>query len=114
MERVDLNGLVQFELQQEKRHSPRFPWAVEIRGRFLAPLEEPELELPVSLQGVTENIGRAGVGVLSDRPLAPNSVLRCEFALAGYPVLIPTLMRVRWSNQAEGKRQCKAGLQFLL
>lgn len=106
-------GRVQFETQEEKRRSPRFPWVVEIRGRFLPPLEEPEQELPISLQGMTENIGKAGVGVLSDRLLPPNSVLRCEFALSGNPVLIPTLMRVRWANTVAGKRQCRIGLQFL-
>jgi hypothetical protein len=113
-ERVALTVLDQLEVQQEKRHSPRFAWVVGVRGSFLTPLEMPEEESSFSLEGVTENVGRAGVCVLCDRPLPPTSVLRCEFELPGKPVRIPTLMQVRWSVNVEGKRQCKVGLQFLL
>lgn len=112
-ERVNVNGPVQIDIEEERRGSPRFPWVVQIRGSFLSPLQVAE-QLPVSLQAMTENIGRGGVGVLSDRPLPPNAVMRCEFAVSGNPVLIPTLMQVRWSDRVEGKRQCKLGLQFLL
>ena len=113
-ERVVLTDPDELEVPQEKRHSPRFPWVAEVRGSFLTPLEMADEESPLSLEGVTENVGRAGVGVLCDRPLPPTSVLRCEFELPGEPVRIPTLMQVRWSDKVEGKRQCKAGLQFLL
>lgn len=112
-QRVGMNGPVQIDAEEERRHSPRFPWVVEIRGSFLSPLQVAE-QLPVSLQAVTENIGRGGVGVLGDRPLPPNAVLRCEFAVSGNPVLIPTLMQVRWSDRVEGKTQFKLGLRFLL
>ena len=100
--------------QEEKRYSPRFPWAVEMRGTCLSPLEASETST-VSLAGVTENIGVGGVGVLTDQLLSPGAVLRCEFALSDNPVLIPTLMRVRWSNRnAEGVGQYRIGLQFLV
>ena len=112
-ERVSVNSPIQIDLEEERRHSPRFPWVVEIRGSFLSPLQVAE-QLPVSLEAVTENIGNGGVGVLTDRPLPPNAVLRCEFAVSGNPVVIPTLMQVRWSDRVEGTRQCKLGLQFLL
>jgi hypothetical protein len=112
-EGVGVNGSVQIDIDEERRHSPRFPWVVEIRGSFLSPLQVAE-QLPISLQAVTENIGSGGVGVFSDQPLPPNAVLRCKFAVSGNPVLIPTLMQVRWSDRVEGTRQCKLGLQFLL
>jgi hypothetical protein len=112
-EGVGVNGSVQIDIDEERRHSPRFPWVVEIRGSFLSPLQVAE-QLPISLQAVTENIGSGGVGVLSDQPLPPNAVLRCKFAVSGNPVLIPTLMQVRWSDRVEGTRQSKLGLQFLL
>jgi hypothetical protein len=113
-ERVVLTGSDELEVQQEKRHSARYPWLVEVRGSLLTPLEVPEQESLVSLEGVTENIGGAGVGVLCDRPLPPTAILRCEFELQGKKVRIPTLMQVRWSDKIEGKRQCRVGLQFLV
>jgi PilZ domain len=97
----------------EKRESPRFPWVVETRGRFLLPLGSPE-QLPFILKGMSENIGKGGVCVLSDQLPSPNAVLRCEFALPGNPVLLPTLMKVRWSDKVDGKYHYRLGLQFLL
>jgi len=96
----------------DKRHSARSPWVVEMRGSFLSPLEAPEGP-PTLLQGMTNNIARGGVGVLSDWLVPANAVLRCEFAIFGSPANIPTLMRVRWSDKVEGKRQYRLGLEFL-
>jgi hypothetical protein len=108
-----LSGPAQVD-EEEKRHSLRFPWAVEMRGTCLSPLEVSE-KITVSLAGVTENIGAGGVGVLTDQLLSPDAVLRCEFALSDNPVLMPTLMRVRWSNHdAESTGHYRIGLQFLL
>ena len=86
---------------------------VEARGSLLSPLEMPDRS-PLMLEGVTENIGKGGVGMLSDRHVPPNAVLRCEFAISGGEMRIPTLMRVRWSDQVEGKKGYKVGLEFLL
>jgi hypothetical protein len=97
----------------EQRQSPRFPWVVGTRGSLLSPLGAPE-QLLVFLEGVSENIGKGGVCVLSNQLPPPNAVLRCEFALSGNPVLLPTLLKVRWSNKVEGKDQYWLGLQFLL
>jgi hypothetical protein len=41
-------------------------------------------------------------------------VLRCEFAVPGSPSGIPTLMPVGWSENVDGERPGKPGLQFLL
>jgi len=98
---------------KEKRQSPRFPWIVKTRGSLLSPLGALE-QIPVFLEGVSENIANGGVCVCSDRLAPPDAVLHCEFALAGNPVLLPTLLKVRWSNKVEGKDQYRLGLQFLL
>jgi hypothetical protein len=108
-----VNRPIQIDLEVERRDSPRFPWVVEIRGSNPAPLQAAEQD-PILLQGVTENIGNGGVELRSDRPLSSNAVLRCEFAVSGNPVSIPTLMQVRWSDRAEGKGHYKLGLQFLI
>jgi hypothetical protein len=98
---------------KENRQSPRFPWVVETRGSLLSPLGAPD-QLPVFLEGVSENIGKGGVCVLSDQLPPPNAVLHCEFALSGNPVLLPTLLKVRWSNKVEGTDRYRLGLQFLV
>lgn len=69
---------------------------------------------PISLKGVTENIGRGGVAVLGDKLLPINSVLRCELASGTDKIGVPTFVEVRWCNQAPGKRVSRLGLQFLL
>ena len=104
---------IQIDRENDRRHSPRFPWVVEIRGSLLSPLRIAE-EVPVSLEAVTENIGTGGVGIVTDQPLAPNAVLRCEFDVPGSPSLIPTLMQVRWSDRSAGEGARKIGLKFLV
>ena len=95
------------------RESPRFPHAIELRVGLLTRadiLEEPKL----LLDGVTENVGRGGVCVLTDQALPQNSVVRCELSLAEISMNIPTLMQVRWTQRIEGKSKYRAGLQFLI
>jgi hypothetical protein len=76
------------------------------------------LELPEQsrmwLRGTTENIGRGGVVMLSDQLLPLDAVVCCEIAISGSPAIIPTLLKVRWSDKVDGKGQYKLGLQFLL
>jgi hypothetical protein len=104
---------IKSDLENDRRHSPRFPWVAEIKGSLLSPLRIAE-EAPVWLEAVTENIGPGGIGILTDLPLAPKAVLRCEFAVPGSPLLIPTLMQVRWSDKGTGKLRRKVGLKFLI
>lgn len=111
--RASKKSPVKIDRENDRRHSPRFPWVVEIKGSLLSPLRIVE-EAPVSLEAVTENIGTGGVGIITDQQLAPNAVLRCEFALPGSPSLIPTLMQVRWSDSREGAGARKIGLKFLV
>ena len=97
----------------EKRDYPRFPLAVEIRIARLSPLELPE-QPPLWLRGTTENIGRGGVAILIDQLLPLDAVVCCEIGVSGSPALIPTLLKVRWSDIVEAKKQYKLGLRFLL
>lgn len=83
------------------------------RGRLLSPLGALE-QLPVLLEGVSENIAKGGVCVRSDQLAPPNAVLHCEFALSGNQVFLATLLKVRWSYKIEGMNQYRLGLQFLL
>jgi hypothetical protein len=110
--RASINRPIQIDREKDRRYSPRFPWVAEIRGSLLSPLQIAE-QLPISLEAVTENIGTGGVGILTDQPLPPYALLRCEFAVSGNPSPIPTLMQVRWSDRSKGDKPCKIGLKFL-
>jgi hypothetical protein len=68
----------------------------------------------VWLDGSTSDVGKGGLGILSDRLFPPSSVLRCEVSLAGEKIGIPTLAQVRWFNGVEGRRKYRIGLQFLV
>ena len=98
---------------QDMRSSRRFPWIVEMRGSVLSPLPEPDTIPIVLMKGVTENIGTGGAAILIERILPVNTVLRCEFTLSESPVMVPTLMQVRWAGRVE-KGQYKVGLKFLV
>jgi hypothetical protein len=97
----------------ERRNSPRFPWAADVRIAVVSLLDVPE-EDQLSVQGVAENVGHGGVGILSDWLLPLNAVVRCEFPISDSPAFVPTLLTVRWSSKVDGKKQYKFGLQFLL
>lgn len=95
------------------RASPRFPHAIELRVGLLTRadiLEEPSH----LLDGVTENVGRGGICVLTDETLPQNSVVRCVLSLPDISMNIPTLMQVRWVQRITGKTKYRAGLQFLI
>lgn len=66
--------------------------------------------------GVCENIAEGGVGIMSDRSIPRNTVLRTEFSMDGCSVSIPTLMKVQWLRTIviDGCIQHKMGLQFLI
>jgi hypothetical protein len=69
---------------------------------------------PIVLHVVTENIGAGGVGVLSDRLIYPDTVVRCEFAIVGSAIHLPTIMKVRWADKVNAKREYRLGLEFLI
>ena len=108
-------GLFAAEIE-EKRDSARIPCKLEIRGTVLSPVESlvDLVEQRQLLRGVTENISRGGIGMFSDELLPLDAVVRCEFAVPGRDVIIPTLLKVRWSSRLEGENQHQVGLQFLI
>jgi len=98
---------------EEKRNSPRFPWAAEIVGLVLSPWAAPE-QPQLLLRAMTVNISRGGICILTDQPPSPDAVVRCEIALSDNRMLIPTLLKVRWSYKVEWDGQYRFGLQFLI
>jgi hypothetical protein len=84
-----------------------------LREALLSPLDEPA-EPTAIFQGVTENVGNGGICMVSKQLFLPNSVLRCELAIPGNSVGIPTLMQVRWVAKIARTRRYRIGLSFLL
>ena len=100
---------------EEKRYARRFPCLVKTSLIVLAPLGVSQQESIVAV-GVCENMGKGGVGVLSDRLIPRDVVLRTEFSVEGCSAPIPTLMKVQWLRtiEVEGHIQYRMGLQFLI
>jgi len=97
----------------ERRHSPRLPVDVEVRGSVLSPLEVVQ-ENHVPLLGKAENIAKGGICVISAHAVPTNSLVRCELMLAGSSVGIPSLAQVRWVENSVETNGYRLGLQFLL
>jgi PilZ domain len=66
------------------------------------------------LQGVIRNIGIGGVGIISNLPLTPGTVLRCDILLHEVPVRIPTILKVCWSAKSGSAEEYELGLLFVL
>jgi hypothetical protein len=103
------------EHADEKRRALRFPCVLQTTFVVLELLDSSHWET-VSTVGFCQNICKGGVGVLSNRLITGNAVLRAEFSIDGCPIAVPTLMKVRWLRPVmlEGRLQHKMGLQFLI
>ena len=86
---------------------------MEIAAVICSGFEVPE-QTPLVLRGFTIDIGKDGIGMACDRLLRPGVVLRCEIPIPDTAAWIPTLLKVRWSNEGDVKRRYRLGLQFLL
>ena len=50
-----------------------------------------------------------------DQLMHPGTVVHCDVAFPNQPVHIPTLLKVRWTDDLlESKNRYRVGLQFLL
>jgi len=107
--------LLRAEHTDEKRSTLRFPCLLQATLAVVELLDTPRTET-VCAVGYCQNICKGGVGVLSNRLIPENAVLRAEFSIDGCPVALPTLMKVRWLHAVvlEGRVHHKMGLQFLI
>ena len=80
----------------------------------LLPPDEATEYSPMTLSAETENIANGGIGMLCNQPIAPGTVVRCELAVFSSGVHVPTLLRARWLDLAEGDKRYRVGLQFLI
>jgi len=102
----------QGERQPQRRHL-RFLCNLELRGRKLAPLGNPQ-EAETIIRGEIQNISQGGICVLSTRPIPTSSLIRCAIEVSETRAAIPTLTQVRWTQKTSNNGRCKIGLQFLL
>jgi len=71
--------------------------------------------LPKEFDGRIHNLSNGGVCILSSVPLQVSTLLCCNFPVMDVPVLIPTLMQVRWTTKHGGKSPSYvSGLQFVV
>jgi PilZ domain-containing protein len=98
---------------EERRKSPRFAWAAKVVFTAL-PTIELEGQSVRQLLGMTENIGRGGIAIISSQPLSSAPLVRCEIPVPGIPTPIPTLLRMRWSQKTQLGGAYRLGFQFVL
>lgn len=98
---------------EERRKFPRFAWAAKVRFTAL-PTVELEGQSVRQLFGMTENIGRGGMAIVSTHPLCSEPLVRCEIPVPGIPTPIPTLLRIRWSQETQAGGAYRLGFQFIL
>ncbi len=98
----------------ERRRDPRFPQILEIEVNAVPPFDSAD-DPGKPILGRAQNMSRGGLCFLSQRPVSPSSLLRCEMRAVDVPVPIPTLLLVRWTKKPHlrGKNYL-SGLQFLL
>ena len=66
------------------------------------------------LRGTAVNYSRGGIGMIGDRLLPAGTVVHCEVHPQESQVYIPTVLRVRWSEESQVHGQYRVGLQFML
>ena len=97
--------------ERERRRHSRYQASLEIVAQEVGPAGTPD-PTATCMRGVTRNLSESGFCVLLDQACHVSSLLRCEISLAGYPVAVPTLAHVRWTQN--GQRAFVAGVEFLL
>jgi hypothetical protein len=68
-----------------------------------------------SVKGRVQNISHRGVCLVTSSPIENASLIRCEIAIGDAPLLIATLMQVRWTRkQVAMPESFISGLEALL
>jgi PilZ domain-containing protein len=102
-------------IQSDRRHEERLPQSLEVMVSELPQLgsiEHPEL---CTVKGRVQNISHHGVCVVTSSPIEKASLIRCEIAIGDAPLLVATLMQVRWTRkQIAGPDSFISGLEAIL
>ena len=66
-----------------------------------------------NIQARVENLSEGGMCLISPKPLNISNPIRCEIFLAEFPVALPILLQVRWSQEISPGSEYRIGLKFL-
>lgn len=100
--------------ERDRRQYPRFPQLLELQAHKAQPFGA-ILKKDNAIVGRVQNVSKGGLCLISPRPMAGLSVVRCEICVSEIPVSIPTLMLVRWTRKQNLQAEIYlTGLQFLL
>ena len=64
------------------------------------------------LIGRTIDVSDGGIRMVLEGEVQPGQVLKCELAIPGLPVRIPTLTQARWCSELSREHVC--GLRFVI
>jgi hypothetical protein len=106
---------VRLATQSDRRRVPRFPEGLDITIQALPELGPYRGSEDVTLHGRIHNISEGGVCLVTSRPIAASSLLRCEITIGDLPLRIATLMQVRWTQKQDLETEAYlSGLDFLI
>jgi hypothetical protein len=95
----------------ERRRSSRVAFSAPFAGEEALPGGSSPRKQRL-FNGRIENTSEGGVCVVAKRRPKESQLIRGHVKLPGLSVIIPTLVRVRWTLRRKG--QYRVGLQFLL
>jgi hypothetical protein len=98
---------------EEKRHSRRLLCNLETRSEVLSALE-PVQDPQFLVQGLAENISAGGIGMVAEKVVSAESLVRVEFVVPESNFAIPSLLKVQWCDNIPGSTKYKVGLKFML
>lgn len=98
---------------RQERHGARHVFTTAFRGREISAVGRPRRSRGI-IRGEIQNISSGGLCLLTSRPIKESCTIRGEIILPGIPVGVPSLMQVRWVEQAAKGSRYKVGLQFLI
>jgi hypothetical protein len=67
------------------------------------------------LSGRVQNVSKTGICIVTDHPLEKSAVLRCEITLFDLPIVVPTILEVRWTRRQKLQQtRYLSGLEYLI
>ena len=103
-------------MRQERRLHRRYPVAWGLKGRVLTAIVlggTVSARTRPDIRGEISDIGGGGLCLVTSERTEPGTPMRCEIFSPPVPVGIPTLLQVRWVEDAGG-RMYRLGLQFVV
>jgi hypothetical protein len=101
--------------ERERRRWTRFPQILDIHLWALPPVSSRTPKKNGDVVGRIQNISKTGICIVTEQPLEKSAVVRCELTLFDVPVVVPTILEVRWTRKQKVQQaRYLSGLEYLI